>query len=179
MKLSAARAERPSYLPRFKLSSALVDLLDPGLLDIRFIALFETVDQRGHQASALADRKLHRFFEQLLRLVGHAPIMPDRTCCRHRTFEAGSQVLAMVAALPVAGRDRKQLVRQLALRQTIETRALKRKLAVQRRAIQKSWHPGTWRQFVARRTAKRDVPAIRLVPQRERERDRSSEESEL
>ena len=85
----------------------------------------------------------------------------------------------MVAALAVAGRDRKQLVRQLALRPTIETRALKRKLAVQRRAIQKSWHPGTWRQFVARRTAKRDVPAIRLVRQRERERDRSSEESEL
>jgi len=86
---------------------------------------------------------------------------------------------SVIAALPVAGRDRKQLLRQLALRQTIETRALKRKLAIQRWAIQKTWHPGTWRHFVASRAAERDARAIRLVQQRERERDRSSEEREL
>jgi len=85
----------------------------------------------------------------------------------------------VIAALPVAARDRKQLLRQLALRQTIETRALKRKLAVQRKAIQKTWHPGTWRHFVATRAVERGARAIRLVQQRERERDRSSDEREL
>jgi len=86
---------------------------------------------------------------------------------------------SVIAALPVVGRDRKQLRRQLALRQTIETRALKRKLAIQRSAIQKTWHPGTWRHFVASRAAERDARAIRLLHRRERERDRSSEEREL
>jgi len=46
-------------------------------------------------------------------------------------------------------------------------------------AIGKTWHPGTWRYVVASRAAKRDARAIRLVQQRERERDRSSEEKEL
>jgi hypothetical protein len=67
----------------------------------------------------------------------------------------------VIAALPVSRRDRKQLLRQLALRQTIEVRALKRKLSVQRKAIQKAWHPGTWRRFVASRAAHRDARAIR------------------
>jgi len=39
--------------PRFELSGALVDLLDPGWLDIRFIALFQTVDQGGAKFGAL------------------------------------------------------------------------------------------------------------------------------
>ena len=85
----------------------------------------------------------------------------------------------VINALPVSARDRGQLLRQLALRQTIETRGLKRRLEIQRKAIQKTWHPGTWRHFVASRTAQRDARAIRLVQQRERERDRSSEEREL
>jgi len=86
---------------------------------------------------------------------------------------------SVIAALPVVGRDRKQLLRQLGLRQTIETRALKRKLAIQRSAIQKTWHPGTWRHFVASRAAERDARAVRLLHRRERERDRASEEREL
>jgi hypothetical protein len=49
---------------------------------------------------------------------------------------------AVVATLPVSRRDRKQLLQQLALQQTIEARTLKRKLAVQPTAIQKTWHPG-------------------------------------
>jgi hypothetical protein len=69
----------------------------------------------------------------------------------------------VIATLPVSRRDRKQLLRQLALRQTIETRALKRKLAVQRKVIQRSWHPGTWRHFVASRAAKWDTRAIHLL----------------
>ncbi len=86
---------------------------------------------------------------------------------------------SVIAALPVAGRDRKQLRRQLAFQQTIETRALKRKLAIQRSAIQKTWHPGTWRHFFASRAAERDARAIPLLHRRKRERDRSSEEREL
>jgi hypothetical protein len=85
----------------------------------------------------------------------------------------------LLAALPVSGRDRKRLERQLALRQAIESRALKRKLANQRRAIQKYPHPGTWRRFVARCAAHGDARAIRLLRRRERERGRSSEEREL
>jgi len=58
-----------------------MNLIDPGLLHIRFIAVVEAVDQRGYQASALADRKLHRFFEQLLSLISHALSMPDGAGC--------------------------------------------------------------------------------------------------
>ena len=35
----------------------------------------------------------------------------------------------------------------------MEARALKRKLTVRWKAIQKTWHPGTWRQLVASRAA--------------------------
>jgi hypothetical protein len=65
--------------------------------------------------------------------------------------------------------------RQLALRQTIEARALKRRLTIQRTAIQKTWHPGTWRHFVASRAAQRDARAIRLLRRHDQERDRSDE----
>jgi len=82
----------------------------------------------------------------------------------------------VIATLPVSRRDRKQLLQQLALRQTIKTRALKRKLALQRKAIQKTWHPGTWRHFVASRSAQRDARAMRQVQQREPERNREERE---
>jgi hypothetical protein len=85
----------------------------------------------------------------------------------------------VINALPVSARDRGQLLRQLALRQTIETRALKRKLAIQRKAIQKAWHPGTWRHFVATRAAERDDRAIRLTHRRQRERGGFDQEREL
>ena len=86
---------------------------------------------------------------------------------------------AVVATLPVSGRDRRQLLQQLAVQQTIESRALKRKLTVQRTAIQKTWHPGTWRHFVASRAAHRDTRALRLLRRPERERGRSDQEREL
>jgi len=76
----------------------------------------------------------------------------------------------LLAALPVSSRDRKRLSQQLVLRQAIESRALRRKLANQRRAIQKTPHPGTWRHFVASRAADRDARAIRLLQRRERRR---------
>lgn len=75
----------------------------------------------------------------------------------------------LIAALPVSGRDRKRLSQQLALRQAIESRTLKRKLANQRTAIQKSPHPGSWRHFVASRAAHHDARAIRLLRRRERQ----------
>jgi hypothetical protein len=77
----------------------------------------------------------------------------------------------VVGTLPVHARDRKRLLQQLTLRQTIETRALKRKLAIQRKAIQKTWHPGSWRHFVASRAAQRDARAMRLLKRSERQRD--------
>jgi hypothetical protein len=85
----------------------------------------------------------------------------------------------VINASPVSARDRGQLARRLALRQTMETRALRRKLAIQRIAIQKTWHPGTWRHFVASRAAQRDARAIRLRERRERERVGSEQEREL
>jgi len=84
-----------------------------------------------------------------------------------------------IGTLPVSRRDRKRLLEQLALRQAIESRALKRKLTVQRKAIQKTPHPGTWRHFVASRAAHRDGHAIRLLRRRERERGCCNEEREL
>ena len=44
------------------------------------------------------------------------------------------------------------------------------KLAVQRKAIQKSPDPCSWRRFVASRALDRDARAIRLLQQREQQR---------
>ena len=89
---------------------------------------------------------------------------------RQRLKEKYRHQRGLLAALPVSGRDRKRLSQQLVARQAIDSRALKRKLANQRKAIQKSTHPGTWRHFVAGRAASRDARAIRLVQRREQER---------
>jgi hypothetical protein len=89
---------------------------------------------------------------------------------RRRFKEKYRHQRSLLAALPVSGRDRKRLSQQLALRQAIESRALRRKLANQRQAIRKSPHPGTWRHFVASRAAHGDARAIRLLPRREQER---------
>ena len=72
-----------------------------------------------------------------------------------------------------------RLARQLELRQTIETRAVKQKHATQRWATKKTPHPGTWHHFVATRAAERDARARRVLKSRQRERDWSSEEREL
>jgi hypothetical protein len=98
---------------------------------------------------------------------------------RRRLKEKYRNQRGVLAALPVSGSDRKRLSQQLGLRQAIESRALRRQLAVQRRAIQKTPHPGTWHHFVATRAAERDARARRLLKSRERERDRSSAEREL
>ena len=93
------------------------------------------------------------------------------TAERRRLKSKYSQQRHLLAALPVSGPDRKRLFRQLELRKTIEARALKRKLGIQRTAIQKTWHPGTWRHFVASRAAQRDARATRLLKREERKRE--------
>jgi hypothetical protein len=77
----------------------------------------------------------------------------------------------ILAALPVSGHDRQRLSKQLALRQAIDARMLRRRLAAQRKAVQKTPHPGSWRHFVASCAAKRDAHAIRLLERQEQERD--------
>jgi hypothetical protein len=89
---------------------------------------------------------------------------------RQRIKEKYRHQRGLLAALPVSSCDRKRLSQQLALRQAIESRVLRRKLANQRRAIQKTPHPSTWRHFVASRAADRDARAIRLGQQREQDR---------
>ncbi len=89
---------------------------------------------------------------------------------RQRFKEKYRHQRSLLAALPVSGRDRKRLSQQLALRRAIESGTLRRKLANQRKAIQKSPHPGSWRHFVASRASHGDARAIRLLPRREQER---------
>ena len=89
---------------------------------------------------------------------------------RRRFKEKYRHQRSLLAALPISGRDRKRLSQQLALRRVIESRALKRKLANRRQAIQKCPHPGSWRHFVASRAASRDARAIRILQRQGQER---------
>jgi hypothetical protein len=114
---------------------------------------------------ALAEQaKTHEVATRLCTAAGVGPVE------RRRLKEKYRRQRGLLAALPVSNRDRKRLSQELALRQAIESRALSRKLANQRKAIQKSPHPGSWRHFVASRAASRDARAIRLVQHREQER---------
>jgi hypothetical protein len=89
---------------------------------------------------------------------------------RRRLKEKYRHQRRLLGALPVSNRDRKRLSQQLALRQAIESRTLRRKLASQRKAIQKSPHPGSWRDFVSNSAANRDARAIRLLQRPEQQR---------
>lgn len=131
---------------------------------------------------ARAPRSLWKEYEQTLQ---EARARRERDWARYRDTAAAErrrlkskyrQQRHLLAALPVSGPDRKRLFRQLELRQTIETRALKQKHATQRWGIQKTPHPGTWRHFVASRAARGDGRAVRLLRRRHQERDRSDQE---
>jgi len=128
--------------------------------------------------SARAPQSLWKEYEQTLQ---EARARRERDWARYRDTVAIErrrlkskyrQQRHLLAALPVSGRDRKHLFRQLELRQTLETRALKQKHATQRWGIQKTPHPGTWRDFVEGRAAERDHRAIRLLKRREPRRQR-------
>jgi hypothetical protein len=135
-----------------------------------------TATRRYSPAPATAPQGLWKEYEQSLdqarleRQHTWSSYRDTATRERRRLKEKYRNQRGLLAALPVSRRDRKRLSQQLALRQAIESRALKRKLASQRKAIQKSPYPGTWRHFVASRAASRDARAIRLVQRRERER---------
>lgn len=79
----------------------------------------------------------------------------------------------MIAALPISGADKKRLYQQVSFRQSIDHRELKQKLARQRKDVQRSPHPGTWRHFVAQRAREGDVRATRLLHEHSRRQDRS------
>ena len=98
---------------------------------------------------ARAPQSLWKEYEQTLQ---EARARRQRDWARYRDTAAAErrrlkskyrQQRHLLAALPVSGPDRKRLFQQLELRQTIETRALKQKHAIQRWGIQKTPHPGT------------------------------------
>ena len=140
----------------------------------------ETAREAPHRYSPMpAPQSLWKEYEQTLQ---EARARRERDWARYRDTAATErrrlkskyrQQRHLLAALPVSGPDRRRLFQQLELRQTIETRALKQKHAIQRGGIQRTPHPGTWRHFVAQRAMERDARAIRLRHQSERSRDRS------
>ncbi|MBT8466114.1 MAG: relaxase/mobilization nuclease domain-containing protein [Deltaproteobacteria bacterium] len=148
----------------------------------------EVAQRAPHRYSPMPARASQSLWKEYEQTLQEARARRERDWARYRGTAAGErrrlkskyrQQRHLLAALPVSGPDRKRLFRQLELRQTIETRALKQKHATQRWGIQKTPHPGTWRHFVASRAAERDARAIRFLRSWQRERDRSSEEREL
>jgi len=135
-----------------------------------------TATRRYSPAPAIAPQGLWQEYEQSLdqarlqRQHAWSSYRDTTSRERRRLKEKYRNQRGLLSALPVSGRDRKRFSKQLALRQAIESRTLKRKLAIQRAAIQKTPHPGTWRHFVASRVADRDARAIRLLQRRERQR---------
>ena len=148
----------------------------------------EAAREAPHRYSPMPARAPQSLWKEYEQTLQEARARRERNWARYRDTAAAerrrlkskySQQRHLLAALPVSGPDRKRLFRQLELRQTIETQALKQKHATQRWGIQKTPHPGTWHHFVATRVAERDARAIRVLKSRQRERDRSSEEREL
>jgi hypothetical protein len=148
----------------------------------------EASDRAAHRYSPIPPTVAQSLWNDYTQLLNQARVQRQHAWSgyrdsasreRRRLKEKYRHQRRLLGALPVSNRDRKRLSQQLALRQAIESRALKRTLAAQRRAIQKTPHPGTWRHFVASRAAHRDARAIRLLRRRERERGRCNEEREL
>jgi hypothetical protein len=142
----------------------------------------EAAREVPHRYSAMPARVPESLWKEYEHTLQESRARRERDWARYRDTAAAergrlkskySRQRHLLAALPVSGPDRKRLFRQLELRQTIETRALKQKHATQRWGIQKTPHPGTWRHFVAQRAMERDARAIRLRHQSERSQDRS------
>ena len=142
----------------------------------------EAAHQAPHRYSPMPGRASQSLWKEYEQTLQEARARRERDWARYRDTAAIDrrrlkskyrQQRHLLAALPVSGPDRRRLFQQLELRQTIETRALKQKHAIQRSGIQKTPHPGTWRHFVAQRAMERDARAIRLRHQSERSRDRS------
>jgi hypothetical protein len=145
----------------------------------------ESARETPHRYSPMPARAPQSLWKEYEQSLQEARARREREWTRYRDTAAVErrrlkskyrQQRHLLAALPVSGPDRKRLFQQLELRQTIETRALKQKHATQRWGIQKTPHPGTWRHFVATRSAERDARAIRLLKIKSREREQSSVE---
>jgi hypothetical protein len=152
---------------------------------VRQLEAARTATRRYSPVPAIAPQSLWKEYEQSLE---QARLEREHSWSGYRhTASAERQRLkgkyqrqrALIAALPISGADKKRLSQQLSLRQAVDNRALKRKLTRQRRAIQKTPHPGTWRHFVASRARDRDARAVRLLHRKTRSRDRSEQEREL
>jgi hypothetical protein len=144
-----------------------------------------TATLRYSPVPAIAPQDLWKEYEQSL---GRARLERERSWSgyRHAATDERRRLKgkyrrqrAFIAALPISGADKRHLSQQLSLRQGIDSRALKHQLTRQRKAIQKTMHPGTWRHFVASRARDGDARAIRLLHRRARSRDRSDQEREL
>jgi hypothetical protein len=139
----------------------------------------EASDRAAHRYSPIPPTVAQSLWNDYTQLLNQARVQRQHAWSgyrdsasreRRRFEEKYRQQRGLLAALPVSGRDRRRLSQQLALRQAIESRALKRKLANQRQAIQKCPHPGSWRHFVASRAASRDARAIRILQRQDQER---------
>ena len=139
----------------------------------------EASDRAAHRYSPIPPTVAQSLWNDYTQLLNQARVQRQHAWSgyrdsasheRRRFEEKYRHQRSLLAALPISGRDRRRLSQQLALRQAIESRALKRKLANQRQAIQKCPHPGSWRHFVASRAASRDARAIRLLQRQEQER---------
>ena len=141
--------------------------------------------ERYSPAPAIAPQSLWKEYEQSLDQARlnrkHSWSDYRRTAASHRGRLKAKhrRQRALIAALPISGADKKRLSQQVSLRHAVDNRALKHKLARQRRAIQKTPHPGTWRHFVASRARDRDARAVRLLHRKTWSRDRSEQEREL
>ncbi|MGB8329841.1 MAG: relaxase/mobilization nuclease domain-containing protein [Polyangiales bacterium] len=122
----------------------------------------EAARQAPHQYSPIPERapqSLYKEYEQSLeqartqRRDAWASYRDSASRERQQLKRKHRCQRSIIAALPVTRGDRRQLLEQLTLRQTIETRTLRRKLAIQRKAIQKTWHPGTTSSRAAPRSA--------------------------
>ncbi|MFA9472894.1 MAG: hypothetical protein ACERNK_20190, partial [Deltaproteobacteria bacterium] len=139
----------------------------------------EASDRAAHRYSPIPPTVAQSLWNDYTQLLNQARVQRQHAWSgyrdsasreRRRLKEKYRHQRRLLGALPVSNRDRKRLSQQLALRQAIESRTLGRKLASQRKAIQKSPHPGSWRHFVASSAANRDARAIRLLQRRERQR---------
>ena len=139
----------------------------------------EASDRAAHRYSPIPPTVAQSLWNDYTQLLNQARVQRQHAWSgyrdsasreRRRLKEKYRHQRRLLGALPVSNRDRKRLSQQLALRQAIESRTLGRKLAIQRKAIQKSPHPGSWRHFVASSAANRDARAIRLLQRRERQR---------
>jgi len=139
-----------------------------------FVCQFEASGRAAHRYSPTPPQSL---WKDYARSVDEARLERQHAWSSYRD-SASRERQRLKETYRLSGRDRKRLSQQLALHQAIQARVLRRKLANQRKVIQKQRgllaalpetpHPGTWRHFVASRAAHGATRAIRLRREQER-----------